>query len=237
MNNYPVLPGNTYNIVVGSSGTGGRKTWNPTSPNGPFSNATRTSAGGASSIEFGPVTILRAGGGHRGSGTGFGPSAFGGEPYSATYNGIGPTTPNEPFAFSQTGYPTNVSGIGLSGGNYGGTGGGGGSPAGGMTNGVQNNLTIGGGGGGGAGKYTGNGPNGSPGNPAPPRRFRGQQGAGSGVFGQGVVPTTFDVYGKGGGGASIAGANAASGGAVRIVWPGVDRQFPNVNILDLPVIP
>ena len=103
-----------------------------------------------------------------------------------------------------------------------------------MTNGVQNNLTVGGGGGGAAGKYTGNGPNGSPSGVS--RRFRGQQGAGSGVFGQGVVSTSFDIYGRGGGGASIAGANAASPGAVRIVWPGADRQFPNVNILDLPDI-
>jgi hypothetical protein len=104
-----------------------------------------------------------------------------------------------------------------------------------MTNGVQNNLTVGGGGGGNAGKYTGNGPNGSPSGIS--RRFRGQQGAGSGVFGQGIVSPSFDIYGRGGGGSSIAGSNAASGGAVRIVWPGVDRQFPNVNILDLTVIP
>jgi hypothetical protein len=237
MNNYPVLPGNTYVISVGSAGTGGRKNWNTTSPSGPFPNATATGAGGSSSITFGPSIILNAGGGHQGAGTGQGAPGFGYEPFSATFNGYGPVGGTEPFAARQTGYPTNVSGIGLSGGNYGGTGGAGGSPAGGMTNGVQNNLTIGGGGGGSAGKYTAIGPNGSGGNPAPPRRFRGNQGAGSGVFGQGVVPTTFDVYGKGGGGASIAGANGASGGAVRIVWPGVDRQFPNVNILDLPVIP
>jgi hypothetical protein len=238
MNNYPVLPGNTYNITVGTAGVSGRKNWNTTSPNGPFSNATLTQGGGSSSIRFGPVTILSAGGGHEGAGTGYGGSTYGGgsEPFQASYNYINPT----PSTAAQAPFASTVGlagGTAFSGGGSGGSAGSGGNPAGGMTNGVQNNLTIGGGGGGSAGKYTGNGPNGSPGNPAPPRRFRGRQGAGSGVFGQGVVPTTFDVYGKGGGGASIAGANAASGGAVRIVWPGVDRQFPNVNILDLPVIP
>ena len=215
----------------------GRKNWNTTSINGPWPVATYTNRGGSSSITFGPVTILSAGGGHEGAGTGRGATTYGGnyEPFEASYTYINPTPTTAvqaPFA-SQVGL---AGGTAFSGGGSGGRAGSGGNPAGGMTNGVQNNLTIGGGGGGSAGKYTGTGPNGSGGNPGPSRRFRGNRGAGSGVFGQGVVSTTFDIYGRGGGGASIAGANSASGGAVRIVWPGVDRQFPNVNILDLPVI-
>ena len=235
MNNYPVLPGNTYNIVVGTAGTSGRKNWNASGATSQtFPVATYAGGGGHSGIQTPTASyIIYAGGGHKGAGGGPYTTASGNgyEPFSAGF--LGSPVGSDPFSSTQTN-ASKSSGSGRTGGGFGGSGGSGGNPAGGMTNGVQNNLTIGGGGN--ASKYTGNGPNGSGGNPAPPRRFRGNRGAGSGVFGQGVVSTTFDIYGRGGGGASIAGANSASGGAVRIVWPGVERQFPNVNILDLPDI-
>ena len=224
VNNIPVISGNTYTVTVGTGGAvdtvaGGSNTW--------FISNTYIMAGagrGGSGAQNAPFTVGAGGtyinnsGAPGGGGTGGNGGAFGG-----------------PFGGTGGGGAAGYSGTGGTGGTSRGSVGTAGTGGGGGGGGAVNPSGQGAGAGGGVGIY-GEGPNGT-----------GGTGQGGGTGGSGG--TTGDTgglggavggrYGGGGGGGTtnqngpLYAAGPGTSGAVRIIWPGVTRQYPSTNTANL----
>jgi hypothetical protein len=246
-NNYSVIPGNSYTVVVGNGGVG-RYYGNGIYYNGCYVCSPPT-AGGDS--YFVSTSIVKGGGGpisgcnnststYTGDGGGVGGKGHdnsaglqkcAGGGGAGGYSGAGGNGgwTRSPFTCAYETYPTNGSGGGGAGGqrasqqngtnNYYGAGGGGGVGLFGQgCNGVATTGKTSIGGGGGSGGAAG---------------CNGQAIAGyGGPGGKG------GSYGGGGGcggyyyncGSGIIHTGAGGSGAVRIVWPGTSRQFPSTNV-------
>lgn len=206
-NNITVVPGTSYDVVVGSGGAvlaaGGQSYFISAATvagNGGSPGVNGTASGGAGG------TYVGDGGGNGGQGGN-----------STTSDGTGTTSASEAGAGGGAGgYSGNGGrGAGAQGSNRtggsgsGGAGGGGGSPDSGAA-----------GGGGGVG-ILGEGANGSGGTGS----TRG--GGGSGGTGGSTTPIG-GAYGGGGAGADGTTSGAGAGGAVRIIW-GDNRSFPSTN--------
>lgn len=214
-NNISVTPGNSYTVVVGSGG--------PQTSDGPgqdsyFINTSTVKGGGAPNRNYGG-TYTGDGGGNGGSGTepsgGSGRAGGGAGGYSGNGgNGGG-------------GFETGSVGSG-------GAGGGGGFS-------YSTSFSAGIGGAGGGVGILGQGSNGSGGFGGFDTNFAGGGGGGSGGgSGSSVSASTPSnpaggLYGGGGGGYTGPEYRRGPGGsgAVRIIWPGTDRQFPSTNTGDI----
>ena len=215
-NNITVVPGNSYSLVVGAFGVGGR-------------NSQNTASNGGSSTFTAGFGTLTAGGGTAGQGNYNANTAPGGSPSGndgGGSGGFGGTTG------SQTG--------GGGGGGYSGNGGDGRL----RTDGSAATAGSGGGGGGGF-EYGGGGGVGILGqgsNGAAGTSGSRGGGGGSGGTNGGVWDGSNDSgtpkggsYGAGGGytGGTNRGGGDGGPGAVRIIWPGTSRSFPSTNTGDL----
>ena len=207
-NNITVVPGNSYTVVVGR---GGRYLAGPTN-----SSFGTVCYGNAPTSVTGTQTT---GGTYVGDGGGNGGSP--GRPNSASGN---------PFA--GCGGAGGYSGNGGNGGDFGlngtaGSGGGGGGGGGTWSA----TASIGSGAGGGTGIY-GQGTNGAGGSPGTSNSDPGKGGGGgssgtAGANGDATFQSLGGSYGGGGHGNST--TKGGGGGAVRIIWPGVSRQFPSTR--------
>jgi hypothetical protein len=211
-NNFTVVPGTSYPVIVGVGGTGGLAN-NIGSPGGySYFNSLGTMYGdGGSGVTGGAYN--GDGGGYGGSGS-FTPGPYGnggGAGGAGGYSGTGGTGGNSRGCFTPNGTD--------------GTGGGGG---GGRARTCGGNNTFTGGGGGGVG-LLGQGPNGVGGTTSP------AQGGGGGSGGSpGCGGGPGGSYGGGGGSGgqincSIQPGAPGGAGAVRIIWPGTARSFPSTN--------
>lgn len=203
VNNAVVTSGDTLSIYVGAGGA--------SAVNGGISSV-RTSAG---------TTLVSAGGGVNGDGTRAGGTVLTGTGFAGGAGGaVGSSRPGGGGGAGGYGAAGGLGGTGVSGGangtaGTGGSGGGGwGSSAGGTNGGQGGGVAVGYGSckSGSGGSVTGNDPN---------------------SYGSTLVNSTgTDVYGGGGGGISVAGAN----GVVKIVWNvpsfGPVRTFPSTNVVN-----
>jgi hypothetical protein len=239
-NNYTVVPGNSYTVVVGAGGT------TPASTYGGTGNG-----GNGSESYFINASIVRGGGGtggDAGSVVGVGGS------YTGDGGGTGGTAGTRQSGFSGSSGAGGSGGAGGAGG-YSGNGGNGGNASSTSTGSGSNGTAGSGGGGGGGGgagwfhfadgRYAGSVINGGGGVSLLGQGVNGTAGLGqtnteypdygTTFSGGGGVGGTGTGYGGGGsGGASGAafsgsGASPGGGGAVRIIWPGTTRQFPSTN--------
>ena len=228
VNNISVTPGETLTVSVGGGGAG--------SP-----NAGGGYTGIASSLLRGSTKLISANGGGGG----------------LVFGGSGGTVDVGLGGAGGKGGAGNSSGGGGGGGagGYVGSGGDGGSGFGGGDYSVGNGKAGAGGaaGGGGGGAYGGfagaggggvglegqgaNGPAGASGETGAATSGGGGSGGGSGVRPtdrNGVTGGSFGGGGSGGGaGATVSRGGAGVTGAVRIIWPGATRQFPNTNTGDV----
>jgi hypothetical protein len=218
INNLPVTPGEVLNIQVGSGGNAGTS----------YSNG---SNGGSSAIQRGTDTLVYAGGGYAGKsnvstgvlgGSGGTGSSIGGNIGGGNGGAGGPATTNSAGSGGggAGGYSGN-GGLGEGNGVSSTNGSGGGGAGARRINSAAADYTTGGGGVG----FFGEGSSGQTGVPA---------GAGSG----GYIATNSRAgnYGGGGGGTeddTNAPGLAGGQGAVRIIWPGHLREFPNTDTNDL----
>ena len=218
INNLSVTPGEVLNIQVGSGGNAGTA----------YSHGTN---GGSSAIQRGTDTLVYAGGGYAGKsnvstgvlgGSGGTGSSIGGNIGGGNGGAGGPATTNS--AGSGGGGAGGYSGNGGLGEGNGvsptnGSGGGGAGAR--RINGTAADYTTGGGGVG----FFGEGASGQTGVPA-----------GSGSGGYSASNSRAGNYGGGGGGTeddTNAPGLAGGQGAVRIIWPGDLREFPNTDTNDL----
>lgn len=206
-NNISVTPGNTYTIVAGAKGAG--------------------FGAGGNSTAFG--LIAYGGGGGSASSSGAGRIAAGGTYFTNSYPDAGGGNGGSGGDPSDTGNWQGGGGAGGYTGN-GGNGGTSGSPVG-----------VNGSGGGGGGGYYGdnNGRGGAGGVGLYGIKENGVGGQSSAVHatggsgGGGPRPNGSNQFiygGNYGGGGAWTGGSEGGGGAVRIVWPGNVRKFPNINI-------
>ena len=221
INNYTVVPGNTYTVVVGTGGA-------------------QNQSGSAS--YFISTSVVRGGGGTLGttpSGSDPAPGGAGGT-YTGTGGGNGgnggASGGNQPGGGGGAGGYGGNGGVGGSGGGGGGSGGTGSNGGGGGGFGGPGGAS-GASGGGGVG-ILGQGTNGAAGTSSTfvggggSGGTNGQSGSnnyhnsGGGVYGGGAGGY---LYFSGGGPITTAGGN----GVVRIIWPGTTRQFPSTNTGDL----
>ena len=252
-NKIPVIPGQSYTVVVGSggaavsaSGIGGPPGISGTSSY--FISASTVMGGGGTGggLVAGNApggTFVGDGGGNGGSGgITLGCNGSGGGGGAGGYVGNGGNGAD--YYCGLTPGPAAGSGNG--------GGGGGGGVAYGDTNG-NGNFPSGGGGGGGVG-ILGQGPNGAPGSDGlTTATITGGGGGSNGTAGGNGVQVTFlagtsggsgGLYGAGGGGGAGSGStgtyprNSGAGGkgAVRIIW-GPGRSFPSSLTEDLPYVP
>jgi hypothetical protein len=211
---FAVTPGENLSVVVGGGGSAGAL-------NGNGGN------GGTSYVARGGTFLVRAGGGTGGDYQGFGSNGTGGGPGGTVLNGSGGS--------GGSGGNVTFNGGGGGGGGAGGYTGAGGN--GGTGNGGLANAGAGGGGGGGIGQTAGGAPE--------------NAGGGVGIYGEGAnglgglpgtggsgggTQTTNNgagaLFGGGAGGVEddTSSAGYAGGrGAIRIVWGGADRYYPNQN--------
>jgi hypothetical protein len=220
-NNIPVVPGNSYTVVVGSGGAVLNSTTTGLSaPNGGNSYFIDTSTvagfGGTGGVTR--STSTRAGGSYVGDGGGNGGNALNS---NSTTDATGGGGAGGYSGNGGNGAPINTSGSSGSGGGGGGGGAGGSADAAGAGGGVG---LQGEGSSGSGGSY--NGANGGPGG-------GGSGGsAGSASTGSTSNPSTGGNYGGGGGGAENTNENGpGAGGAVRIIYGG-NRAFPSTNTAD-----
>lgn len=211
INNYTVAPGNSYTVVVGSGGLYSAHNSSSAGNDSYFINTSTVAGKGGTSPTGG--TYTGTGGGNGGNGGFAGdstPSGGGGAGGYAGNGGAGGNSATYMAADSTAG--TSVSGGGGGGGGGGGTYSGGGSGGG------------CGGGGGGTGIY-GQGASGTGG----ARDVGGGGGAGLGGSsgGNGAAGSAGSVIGGTYGGGGVNGDGR--GGAVRIIWPGLTRQFPSTR--------
>jgi len=212
-NNITVVPGNSYNVVVGAGGLPSCYTSN--AYNGGCSifgsNRVVASGGSYSGGSIGGYNVVGCGGGTGGTSVNDGTYGGGGGG-AAGYSGNGGNYSHVNCGYSNSG-----------------TGGGGGG----------GNVSYGsggvcrGGGGGGVGLF-GQGSNGAGGywNASSPSSSTPARGGSSGGCG-GVGATPFGGAYGGGGGWPYSSNKACAhggGGAVRIVWPGNTRTFPSTNV-------
>ncbi len=215
-NNIPVVPGNSYTVVVGEGGatvfsTGVNGNTNPGGNSYFIDTSTVAGFGGTS----GTFTTIGTGGAYVGDGGGYGGSAYpttfsrgsGGGGGAGGYTGNGGDG-----SYYNGGYVGAIAGSG-------GGGGGGGSF-------YSGTNTFYSGGGGGVGIF-GAGASGAAGAVASSSNA-GRGGGGSG----GIGGTTTSLGGEYGGGAGVSLAQSVDypggGGAVRIIW-GPGRAFPSTN--------
>jgi len=215
-NNIPVVPGNSYTVVVGV----GRPVLCGTNPGGDsyFINTSTVKGGGAPNGFYGVLggTYTGDGGGNGGSGGGSSTS------YQWSGGGAGGYSGN-----GGNGTGCTYSTTGNSNPGSGGSGGAGGSWQ-------PNSPPRGGGGGGGVG-ILGQGSSGA--RVGVGAGGNGGSGGGNGGCGSGCYCSCRWCGGSGGtyGGGAGHGAGTGStsgtggGGAVRIIWPGTTRQFPSTN--------
>ena len=241
-NNIPVVPGQSYTVVVGAGGIGGSKSI--TDPGGDsyfISTSTVAGLGGprGKDGDDADVQVVTPGGLYVGDGGGQGGS--GGIGQSSVSSGV-----NQGGGGGGAGGYTGAGGAGgaadnpnVSTAGYIGTGGGGGGGS--SATSITGGYRIGAGGGGGVGIF-GQGDSGAggalPTSGSTGTTFGGKGGSGgtdsedntyTGAYGPGSVG---GLYGGGGGGPGLAfnGVDGASG-AVRIIW-GSDRLFPTTNTAD-----
>ena len=206
-NNISVTPGNTYEVIVAAAG-----------------GTLGQTPGAYSHFKDGGTIHARAGSGGTNNSDGTG-GAAGTRLYGTGYNG-GAGAANGVDVNTGAGSGAGAGGysgtggqgvLGQSGPAAGGNGSGGGGGAGGCS---QSPLS--GGGGGGVG-IQGEGPSGQGGAAG----VNGGEGGSGGTDGSGNYPQNGGVHGGGGG--YWAGGGV---GAVRIIWPGTDRQFPSTETAD-----
>lgn len=203
-NNIPVIPGNSYTVVVGR---GGRQSYPATDSS--FASSCYGRAPTPSGIEDIGGTYVGDGGGNGGAASNRLTAEFGGAGGAGGYAGAGGA-----------------------GGNYGAAGsagaGGGGGGGGGC---YSSSTSIGSGAGGGTGIY-GQGSSGAGGAAGTNNTDSGKRGvAGSGgTDGENGSGGYFTLGGNyGGGGHGNSSTKGGGGGAVRIIWPGDLRQFPSTR--------
>lgn len=214
-NNIPVVPGNSYAVVVGAGGvTIASASTGSTNAGGDsyFINSSTVAGFGG---QAGSVTTVRLGGTYVGDGGGFGGNSFPGTSnsrYMSGGGGAGGYTGNGGAGAYTTGsFVSATAGSG-------GAGGGGG----------QNNSTTGNfisSAGGGVG-ILGLGTSGAAGTNSAGGGTRG--GGGSGGEGGGSAVIAGGLYGGGAGAVASSSIFNGGDGAVRIIW-GPDRAFPSTN--------
>jgi len=232
-NNITVVPGNSYTIVVASSGS---ISYFNTSA---FLFANSGSNGGQGAYTASPTNV---GGSPGGGGGAAGYTNVGGIGGTFGVNnmnngGAGGTAGGTAVTGSRTGgagggasSSIDSANAGLPGGNDG-TGGGGGGGAGGGRNTSSPNPTIYNAYGGGGVGLLGQGTTGLGGDAHAIFAAPTAQTAGGGSGGNYATNDTGGTYGGGGGG-YFSGTGTGSVGAVRIIWPGTTRTFPSTNTTD-----
>ena len=241
-NNVTTIPGETYTIVVGEGGIGqmtvNKVTTQNSTPGGASSAFSCVAGGGANGSRGTAQVVIGSQNASGGQITGV---------YTAGYaGGFGGTIDTSTYGFRPPG------GGGAAG--YAGVGGYGGrgrratgAPATSVSFSGDAAATNGGGGGGGGAGYT---------NPVT-RVGTGAAGGGVGIYGYGstgaggiggsatqtatvggdgstsIGNSAFGAGGGGGVGGDNRSANPGAGGAVRIIWPGIVRQFPSTNVINV----
>ena len=212
-NNITVIPGNTYTVVVGSGGTAG-----PYSPDSANNTWIPSGAGGGGDSYFINTSTVRAHGGEGGKYDSNAPRYGGGYPTVGAGDGGG-----------LGGHANSNSGAGGAGGYNGGggnTSGRGGTPGldgqNGGGGGAYGSTSISGEGGGVG--LQGQGSNGAGGTSSSPNGGAGSGGSGKNYGGGGR---------KGYYSGSVRSSSAGASGAVRIIWPGDERQFPSTDTADV----
>jgi len=209
-NAIPVVPGQSYTVVVGSGGTG-LSSSSEAAPDGGNSYFIDTNTVAGLGGSGGNYNVNASGGSYVGDGGGAGGIAFG---HTSVADATGGGGAGGYSGDGGAGAAINTAGSAGSGGGGGGGGAGGSSDY--------------GGGGGGVGIY-GEGSNGTGGT------YSGNDGGPGGGGSSGANGSTRNGgnYGGGGGGAEISGeVGSAAGGAVRIIW-GSGRAWPSTNTADV----
>ena len=228
-NNISVTPGQSYTVVVGGGGLGGRYSAGSTAGGDSYFINTTTVKGGGGNPGRYSTSAPSTGGNYVGDGGG-----NGGGVYVSGSSGSGPQGGGGAGGYSGDGgrggqnvsgrYPTNGSGGGGGGGGNNastdtkGYGGGGTGILGEGFSGAASNAGPGAGGSGGDAGYAGAGRTGSTNTAANPV--------------DGTVARTGGNYGGGGGGGTDDKSGNGGGGAVRIIW-GSGRSFPSTNTADV----
>lgn len=227
-NNYAVTAGNTYTVVIGAVGTASYGSRFAAHSTDTYFVNTSTCKGGGGKAGSNP---LGSKGGEPGTytGDGGGNGGEGGDESGSNRGGGG----GGAGGYSGNGGDGGSASVGADGSGGGGGGGGGRSSGG-------NEYAAGGGGVG----LLGSGSNGEGGADASNSTMGGEGGSGgedgfyAGDFAYGEPAlhnnyTTGGEYGGGGGGQGGGGYVGKGGkGAVRIMWPGADRQYPSTRVAD-----
>ena len=254
-NNITVVPGQTYTVVVGDAGLGAFRAFG-----GP-GNADGTGQDGGDSYFISASTVAGLGG--PGAGETFGATIGGGYLGTGGGNGGGGGTANNNM-YTQTAAGGGAGGGGGGAGGYTGSGGRGGNATSTGTGPGEDGLAGTGGGGsgaGGAGYITysngiwadsylgwgggvgllGQGPSGGVEQGQQLGTYPNFSSSAYGNPGSGGSINSGDFGGGGGGGASRdgggTGTSGAGPGAVRIIWPGNERQFPTTRTTDETIAP
>lgn len=220
-NNVRVVPGTTYILFIatGATGTSGGAAY--------FGTRTTTAVGGNGGYAtFGLTSSLanslcNADGGQGGRG-----KTTDSSPYTAVLQGGLGGSVNSGFSFGTSTIGYGLGGQGGNGGSTAAAGGGGtggyNASTGGRGAGIQGAAGTGGGSGAGAGGSVG------------AAGAQGTDGGGASILG--LLPSGGNLYGQGGGAGSGVTGRVGGRGAIRIMWPGVSRQYPSITVADQPTI-